>query len=118
MSAVVPQLKSGAIKLLAVSTAKRMEQTPDTPTISESGVPGYEFVAWCAMFVPAGTPQEIVDKLNGAALKAINEPDVKKRLIDLGFVIETSTPAELGSYLRDEYKRTGDLIEAAGIKAE
>jgi tripartite-type tricarboxylate transporter receptor subunit TctC len=118
MSAVVPQLKSGAIKLLAVSTAKRMEQTPDTPTISESGVPGYKFVAWCAMFVPAGTPQEIVDKLNAAALKAVNEPDVKKRLLDLGFQIETSTPAELGTYLREEYKRTGDLIEAAGIKAE
>jgi tripartite-type tricarboxylate transporter receptor subunit TctC len=70
------------------------------------------------MFVPAGTPQEIVDKLNAAALKAVNEPDVKKRLLDLGFQIETSTPAELGTYLREEYKRTGDLIEAAGIKAE
>jgi tripartite-type tricarboxylate transporter receptor subunit TctC len=118
MSAVVPQLKSGAIKLLAVSTAKRIEQTPDTPTISESGVPGYKFVAWCAMFVPTGTPQEIVDKLNRAALDAINKPDVKKRLIDLGFEIETSTPTELRTYLRDEYKRTGDLIEAAGIKPQ
>lgn len=117
MSAVVPQLHSGAIKLLGVSTAKRLPQAPDAPAIAET-VPGYKFVAWCAMFVPANTPKDVVDKLNAAALAAMKEPDVQKRLIDLGFQIETSTPAELGSYLREEYKRTGDLIEAAGIKPE
>jgi tripartite-type tricarboxylate transporter receptor subunit TctC len=118
MSAVFPLLKDKdqRVKLLAVSTAKRMEQLPNVPTISEAGIPGYSFVAWCAMFAPANTPPDIVKKLNSAALTALNDPAIKKRLSDLGFEIEGSTPEELGTYLREEYKRTGDLIRAADIK--
>jgi tripartite-type tricarboxylate transporter receptor subunit TctC len=95
-----------------------MEQLPDVPTLSEAGIPGYSFVAWCAMFAPANTPPEVVKKLNVAALQALKDLDVKKRLGDLGFQIEASTPEELGTYLRQEYQRTGDLIRSANIKAQ
>jgi tripartite-type tricarboxylate transporter receptor subunit TctC len=118
MSAVFPLLKDNRVRLLGVSTAQRMEQLPDMPTISEGGIPAYSFVAWCAIFAPANTPPEVVKKLNAAALQALRDPDVKKRLVDLGFQIEGSTPEELGTYLRQEYQRTGDLIRAANIKAE
>lgn len=117
MSAVVPQINSGAIQLLGVSTANRLAQVPNSPTIAET-VPGYQFVAWCALFVPARTPRDIVDKLNAAMQAALRQPDVKKRLADLGFEIAASTPDELGAYLRQEYKRTGDLIAGAGIKPD
>jgi tripartite-type tricarboxylate transporter receptor subunit TctC len=118
MSAVFPLLKGNYVRLLAVSTAHRMENLPDVPTISEAGILGYSFVAWCAMFVPANTPPEVVKKLNSAALQALNEPNVKKRLIDLGFQIEGSSPQELGVYLHQEFQRTGDLIRAANIKLQ
>ena len=118
MSAVFPLLKDNRVRLLGVSTAHRMEQLPDVPTLSEAGIPGYSFVAWCAMFAPANTPPEVVKKLNAAALRALSDPDVKKRLVDLGFQIEGSTPEELGTYLRQEYQRTGDLIRSANIKAQ
>ena len=71
MSAVFPLLKDNRVRLLGVSTAHRMEQLPDVPTLSEAGIPGYSFVAWCAMFAPANTPPEVVKKLNVAALQAL-----------------------------------------------
>jgi tripartite-type tricarboxylate transporter receptor subunit TctC len=116
MSAVVPLLKGNKVRLLGVSTEHRMAQLPDAPTIAESGIPGYRFVAWCAMFAPANTPPEVVKKLSSAALEALKDPAIQKRLIDLGFLIDGGSPQELGVYLRQEYKRTGDLIRAANIK--
>ena len=118
MSAVFPLLNDNRVKLLGVSTAQRLAQAPDLPTISEGGLPGYSFVAWCAMLAPANTPPDAVKKLNAAALQALKDPDVQKRLIDLGFQIAPGTPEELGAYLREEYQRTGDLIRAANIKVE
>jgi len=116
MSAVVPLLKNNSVRLLGVSTEKRMEQVPDAPTIAEAGVPGYSFVAWCAMFAPANTPPDIVNKLSAAALEALKDPAIRSRLADLGFLISGSSPQELGAYLRQEYTRTGDLIRSANIK--
>lgn len=118
MSAVFPLLKDDRVRLLGVSTAHRMAQLPEVPTLSEAGIPGYSFVAWCAMFAPANTPAEVVNKLNAAALQALKDPDVAKRLIDLGFEIDGSTPEQLAAYLHQENQRTGDLIRAANIKAE
>ncbi|MEI9804121.1 MAG: tripartite tricarboxylate transporter substrate binding protein [Pseudolabrys sp.] len=118
VSAVFPLLADNRVKLLGVSTAQRLAQAPDLPTISEGGLPGYSFVAWCAMFAPANTPPDVVKKLNAAALQAMKDPDVQKRLVDLGFQIAPGTPEELGAYLRVEYQRTGDLIRAANIKVE
>ena len=118
MSAVFPLLSDNRVRLLGVSTPRRMEQLPDVPTISEAGVPGYNFVAWCAMLAPASTPPAIVRKLNAAALQALADANVKKQLVDLGFQVEGSTPEELATFLHQEYQRTGDLIRAANIKAE
>lgn len=118
MSAVVPLLTNNSVRLLGVSTTDRMEQAPDAPTIAEAGIPGYSFVAWCAMFVPANTPPDIVATLSGAALQALDDPEVKKRLLDLGFQIAGGSPQELGAYLRQEYQRMGDLVRTANIKPQ
>jgi len=116
MSAVFPLLPENRVRLLAVSTAKRMSKFPDVPTIAESGLPGFQFVAWCALLAPAKTPPEIVAKLNAAAVKALNDPAVRNKLIDLGFEIGGNTPEQLGALMREENKRMGDLIKAANIK--
>ena len=118
MSAVIPILNDSRIRLMGVSTAKRMEQLPDVPTISEAGVPGYSFIAWCAMFVPSNTPGEVVEKLNNAALHALADPDVNERLNKFALPAYGSSPQDLGSYLHQEYQRTGDLIRAANIKPQ
>lgn len=116
MSAVFPLLPENRVRLLAVSTSKRMAKFPDVPTVAESGVPGFQFVAWCALLAPAKTPPEIVAKLNAAAVAALNDPAVRNKLIDLGFEIGGNTPEQLGALMRDEYKRMGNLIREANIK--
>ena len=116
MSAVFPLLPENRVRLLAVSTAKRMSKFPDVPTIAESGLPGFQFVAWCALLAPAKTPPEIIAKLNAAAVKALNDPTVRNKLIDLGFEIGGNTPEQLSALMREENKRMGDLIKAANIR--
>jgi tripartite-type tricarboxylate transporter receptor subunit TctC len=118
MSAVFPFIKDSRVRLYGISSGHRMAQLPDVPTVAEAGVPGYNFVPWCALFAPAGTPRDIVMKLNAAALEALNHPDVKARLFEVGLEADPSTPEELGAYLRQEYERTGELIRAANIKKQ
>ena len=116
MSAVFPLLPENRVRLLGVSTSKRLAKFPDVPTIAESGVPGFQFVAWCALLAPKGTPPEVIAKLNAAAVKALNDPTVRNKLLDLGFEIGGNTPEQLGALMREENKRMGDLIKAANIK--
>ena len=115
MSAVVPLLPDKRVKLLGVTTAKRLPQVPDAPAISET-VPGFAFNAWCAFMVPAKTPPEIVAKLNAAAHAALNDPAVRKRLVELGFVATPDSPEQLTAHLRAEYTRTGILVRDANLR--
>jgi len=115
MSAVVPLLPDKRVKLLGVTTAKRLPQVPDAPAIAET-VPGFAFNAWCAFMVPAKTPPEIVAKLNAAAHAALNDPPVQKRLVELGFVVTPDSPEQLAAHLRAEYTRTGNLVRDANLK--
>lgn len=115
MSSVFPLLSDKRVKLLGVTTAKRLPQLPDAPAISET-VPGFGFNAWCAFMVPAKTPPEIVAKLNAATHAALNDPAVKKRLIELGFVATPDSPEELAAYLKQEYARTGNLVRDANLR--
>jgi tripartite-type tricarboxylate transporter receptor subunit TctC len=115
MSSVFPLLGDKRVKLLGVTTAKRLPQLPDAPAISET-VPGFGFNAWCAFMVPAKTPPENVAKLNAAAHAALNDAAVKKRLIELGFVATPDSPEQLAAYLKQEYARTGNLVRDANLR--
>lgn len=107
------------LRVLAVGTAKRLPEFPDTPTMAESGFPGFEETApWVGLLAPAGTPKEAVDKLHDAMVKALAKPAVKERLRSLGAIPVGDTPAQFAAYLKQDQQRWQRVIQSAGIKAE
>jgi len=116
--AVLPQIAAGKIKAIAISTGQRSELAPNIPTLAESGMPGFELVAWNAMFAPAKTPPEIIKRLHGELAKALAEPEVKARLLKLGFEPGKGTPESLAAFVQSESARWGGAIRKAGIKAD
>jgi tripartite-type tricarboxylate transporter receptor subunit TctC len=115
---VINQIKAGKLKALGVGSAKRTKQLPDVPTISESGVPGYEMNPWIGMFVPAGTPKPIIDKLNAEINKAFATPDVIQKLEAQALDPWTSTPEEFNARLKVDYEKYGKLIKLTGAQVE
>ena len=115
LSAVGPLLADKRVRLLATSASTRVPQFPDTPTVAESGVPGFSFVAWGALLAPANTPPDIIAKLNAAALAALRDPAVRDKLINVGFSIAESTPDQLAETMRRDHARMGELIRSAHI---
>jgi tripartite-type tricarboxylate transporter receptor subunit TctC len=115
---VMPHIKAGRLRLLGLSSAKRSPQLPDVPTLSEAGVPGYEFITWFGMIAPAGTPKEIVTRLHGALVKVVHAPDAKAQFERLGYDAVVSTPDEYAAYLRAEYEKYGKIIKLIGAKAD
>jgi tripartite-type tricarboxylate transporter receptor subunit TctC len=111
----VPHIKSGKLRILAVTGAKREPTVPNVPTVAESGVPGYEFTIWFALFAPAGTPQPIIARLNQEIVKALAEPEMRQKLAATGVNAGTSTPEELGRHLRAEVAKWARIIKAANI---
>ena len=105
LAASAPHIKSGALRALAVTTPQRNPSFPNVPTAMESGAPAYDFASWGGMFAPAGTPREIVLKLNGELAKALNGADIKKRFDDMGLVAKPSSPEEFGAFLQAEMTR-------------
>jgi tripartite-type tricarboxylate transporter receptor subunit TctC len=118
LGTVAALVRGGQLRLIGVCTPKRMSQFPDVPTISESGLPGFIFNSWFAMLAPAGTPKVIVARLNAEVLKALEDPDVRRKLEDLGFAVRGSSPEELGSMTRDQLARYARLIKEMGIANE
>ena len=118
LSTAVGQIKDGRLLALAVSTAKRSPQFPDVPTIAEAGFPKAEFNFWVGMLAPAGTPPEILNKLNAEVQKALAAPDLKERLANLGNEAMFMSPAQFDAFLREEYTVLGDVMRAAGVKAQ
>jgi len=112
---VVPLMRQGQVRGLAVTTARRSGAAPDVPTIAESGLPGFDVPGWYAIFVPAKTPGEIVAKMNADVNAAMADATVKGRLEDLGLFVGGSTPEALGAYVRTETEKWGPVIKAAGI---
>ncbi len=118
---VAPQIQGGNIKAFAIATPTRSPALPDVPTTKEAGLDGYEVSAWNAVFAPKGTPPEIVAKLNDALVKALNDENTKKRLLDLGGVIPSAadqTPAALQKLVESEVARWTPVLKAAGATAE
>jgi tripartite-type tricarboxylate transporter receptor subunit TctC len=112
------QVPQGRLKALAVTTSKRIPQLPDVPTLQEAGVPGYEASVWLALLAPAGTPRDIVAKLNTEINRLMSSPDTRKAMFDAGVEVSTSTPEALTDYMALELVRWGKVVKEAGIKLE
>lgn len=111
-------VRSGKLRLIGVSTPARLASFPDVPTISESGLPGFEFRSWFVVVAPAGTPKAIVARLNAEIRKALALADVREKLVAQGFTVMGSSPEELGNATKDQLARYGTLMKQAGIKAQ
>jgi len=107
----VAHIRAGSLRALAVTTPQRNAAFPDVPTVSEAGVPGYDFASWGGVFVPAGTPHAIVTKLNAAIVEALASPDIRKRFDDMGLEAKSSTPDAFGKFLQAETTRWGALLK-------
>ncbi len=113
----LPYIKSGQMRALAVSTAKRLEVLPDVPAMDEF-LPGYEASGWYGIAAPKDTPPEIVEKLNQAINAGLADPKTKERLADLGCLVFPGPPADMARYVAGEIEKWGKVIRTAGIKAQ
>lgn len=114
----VPQVKAGKLRALAVTTAQRSRALPDLPTVAESGLPGYEADNWYGIVTVAKTPAAIVKRLNAEIIKALEAEDSRKALANQGLDIRTSSPQELGAYMKSEHDKWAKVIKAAGLTAQ
>jgi tripartite-type tricarboxylate transporter receptor subunit TctC len=110
-------VSSGRLRALAVSTARRSKLYPNVPTISESGLPGFEAHSWYGFVVPAKTPQAIVARLNREIVQILERAEVSETLLKLGLETWTSTPEAFGAYIKSEYDKWGKIIREVGITA-
>ena len=117
----VPQVRAGTIKAYAVTSRQRTPAAPHVPTVDEAGLPGLQITSWHGLWVPKGTPKDIIAKLNGAVVEALADPTVRRRLADLAndtVPREQQTPAALASWQKAEIEKWWPIIKAAGVKAE
>ncbi len=115
---VIEQVKAGRLRSLGVTSGKRMATLPEMPTLAESGVPGFDVSGWFGYSVPAGTPEAIVNQLNGEFRKAIADPGVRPKLQAQGMDLTESTPGEFAALIRSEIDRWTKVVRATGAKVE
>jgi len=118
ISAALPNIREGKLVALGVSTAKRSSVLPNVPTLSESGLPGFDYNLWVGLFAPAGTPAEVVDKIARDVVRALATPEVKERLTALGAETLPMTPVEFTKFVGAEIDDSGKVIKAANIKVQ
>jgi len=114
----MPHVKSGKLRVLGVTTAKRSKVLPDLPTISESGLSGYEVTQWYAMQAPAGTPKEVLATLNGEVRKILSMPDIVERLSAQGAEPAPTTPEVLEAYIKTEIAKWAKVVKASGVRVD
>jgi tripartite-type tricarboxylate transporter receptor subunit TctC len=118
VAAINPQVKNNAVRALAVTTAKRSNAAPEVPTMAEAGITGYETSTWGGILAPAGTPRDVVAKLNAEVNKALASPDVRARMTGAGIEPAGGTPQEFGEFLNAEIVKWGNVARAAKIEPE
>ena len=118
LSAVVGNIRAGQLRALAVTSAQRAPAAPEIPTVAEAGLPGFEAATWFALVAPAGTPSDVLARLNAEVKRAIALPDVKQRYADLGMTAEDSTPAGLDAYIKSEIAKWTKVIRDANIRPQ
>jgi tripartite-type tricarboxylate transporter receptor subunit TctC len=114
----IPHIKSGKLKALATTGAKRDPLLPDLPTLAEAGVAGYESGVWFGLSVPANTPRDVVMRLNAEAIKGTKSPEFVKRMTELGYIIMGTSPETMADMSRAEVQRWGPIVKASGAKAD
>ena len=112
---VLPNLPSGKLKALAVTTKKRYAELPDVPTLDEAGVPGYDATIWLGLLAPPGTPRDVIDKLNSSITRILSTPDAKKLMASAGVDVATSSPEEFGRLMQTELDRWGKVVKETGM---
>ena len=115
---LLPHVKAGKLRPLAVATSKRLPLLPDLPTIAEAALPGYEATSWYGVLAPAATPKEIITRLNTEIVKGIASPDTAERLAGEGAQPTSSTPEQFGAFIKSEIARWAKVMKAAGVTAE
>lgn len=116
--AVMPQVRNGRIRALAVTSAKRSAAAPELPTLAESGLKDFEITSWFGLFVPSSTPAAVIDKLHRETAKVLKQADVQERFAKEGAVAGGNAPAEFAGFVRTEYQKFGKLIKEKGIKSD
>ena len=117
-SDVMPHVRSGRLRALAVTTARRSDIVPDLPTVGESGLPGFDVSTWQAVLAPAGTPRPIIDRLNAEIVKIMAMPDVKQKFLGFGTDAATSTPEALGAFIASEVAAIDRIVKQVGAKID
>jgi tripartite-type tricarboxylate transporter receptor subunit TctC len=115
---VIEQVKSGQVRALAVTGAKRLPNLPDVPTVAEAGFPDLAFGSWNGLHVPTGTPKPVVAKISAAVAKARDLPDIRQRMTELGFTPEGGTPEEFGDFVKRDLARWHKVVKDTGVKVE
>ena len=118
MLSAMPHVKGGKLKALAVTSASRSPVAPDVPTVAESGLPGYEAIAWNGLLAPAGTPPEVVARLNAELKKALASPDVKDKFEAQGFATSWSAPTDFGRFVTAEVDKWAKVVKVSGAKVD
>jgi tripartite-type tricarboxylate transporter receptor subunit TctC len=117
LSAVVGNVRAGQLRALAVTSAQRAPATPEIPTVAEAGLPGFEAATWFALVAPAGTPRDVLLRINAEVKHALGQPDVQQRFADLGMTAEDRTPDGLDAYVKSEIGKWSKVIQDANIRA-
>lgn len=118
LASSLSQVKAGRIRALAVTTATRTPLAPDLPTLAESGLPGFDISTWFGLFVPAGTPRAVVDRLHADSARALSEPDLRGKIIGMGADPVGSSPDAFAAYVASEAAKYAKLVKASGAKAD
>lgn len=118
IASVLPHMKSGRIKALGVSSTKRSALAPNVPTIAEAGIPGFEYMTWYGMLVPAGTPRSIVERIQADTAKTIQAPQARDRFSTQGLDVYGNSPSEFQAYLVAELAKWDKVIRATGVRVE
>jgi tripartite-type tricarboxylate transporter receptor subunit TctC len=114
----IAHVKSGKLRALAVTTKRRIAAAPDVPTFEEAGLPGYEAIGWFGAVAPAGTPRDVIQKLNGEIRAALSAPEVSERALAAGAEPFPTSPEEFAGIIRDETRKWGEVVKTAGIKLQ
>ena len=114
----LPYMKAGKLRALGVASLQRSPAMPEVPTVAEQNLPGFEAVSWYSIMVPAGTPREIIERINGEIARMLAQPDTREKLAGIGATAIGGTPAQLADVIREESARYADLFKRAGIRAE
>jgi tripartite-type tricarboxylate transporter receptor subunit TctC len=118
MTAAVPHVKSGKLRVLATATAQRLQILPDVPTVAEAGVPGYEASAWYGFVAPANLPKDVLAKLNGEIVAALKQPEIKAAMDRAGVIVVGNTPEQFGAFIKSEMEKAKKVIETAKVQLD